>query len=222
MDRERITMNREDVLVTADEMRQRARVQVRNGRIGPARTLLREVVRLLDASLGAIGDDSRRTELAKALADTHGMLGGVEWRAGDLSEAAAAYERGRAIEQDERFGIVDSYNLTNALVLRILLDPTGLDGMLGELQAAQAVVGKQVAGPRGKQWWAWADYGLLCLLTGKPEEATRAYKQFRISGPGPSDSESVGRVLQDLADAIEPVDEPRSLAVREAAASLVS
>jgi tetratricopeptide (TPR) repeat protein len=220
MNRDGVAMNRENVLVTADELRQRARVQVRNGRFGPARALLREVVTLLTTSLGAVGDEPRQPELAKALADTHGMLGGVEWRTGNLAEAAAAYERGRTIEQDERFGIVDSYNLTNALVLRILLDPSAVPEMRGELQAARETVGKQVSGPRGKQWWAWADYALLCLLSGQTEDATRAYEQFRISGPAPSDHDSVARVLRDLADAITPVDNPRGQAVRHAAASL--
>jgi hypothetical protein len=219
MEPDHVAMNREDVLDLADLLRQRARVQARNGRPGPARKLLREVVSLLGTAMSANGDDSQQAGLAKALADAHGMLGGVEWRAGDLTEAAA-YERGRAIEQDPRFGIVDSYNLTNALVLRILLEPGDLQSLNEELRAARATVGMQVAGPRGEQWWAWADYGLLCLLTDAADEARRAYGQFRISGPGPADHESVGRVLHELADAVEQVDEGRSRAIRDVAAGL--
>ncbi|GAA2480028.1 hypothetical protein [Winogradskya humida] len=220
MEHDHVAMNREDVLDLADQLRQRARVQARNGRPGPARKLLREVVSLLGTAMGAIDDESQQAELAKALADAHGMLGGVEWRAGDLTEAAAAYERGRAIEQDPQFGIVDSYNLTNALVLRILLEPGDVESFNEELRAARATVGLQVAGPRGEQWWAWADYGLLCLLTDATDEAARAYEQFRISGPGPADRESVGRVLHELADAVEQVDERRSRAIRDVAAGL--
>jgi hypothetical protein len=207
-------MNREQLLAHAERVRDRARTLTDAGRHDDARELLGDLATQLADALGAGDDDRRNNEVATALADTYGMLGGVETRAGDLRAATAVYARGREIEQSERYGIVDSYNLTNAIVLGILQDPPSLTTRGDELSAARATVRTQVGGPRGRQWWAWADYGLLCLLSGEDAEATRAYNQFVVGEPTPSDYDSVTRVLQRLAAAIDPVDPARARAVR--------
>src|SRR4051794_2267847 len=160
-------MSREELLTHADNVRRRSRMLMDASLYGRARHELTTLMALLESSLRIADDDARHNEVATALADTYGMLGGAEVRDGNMEAAAAAYGKGCEIEQSERYGIVDSYNLTNSIVLRILLDPVKLENLREQLFRARTTVRNQVNGPRGRQWWAWADYGLLCLLSGE-------------------------------------------------------
>jgi Caspase domain len=216
-------MNWEEVLAEAGRSRSRARTYTRRGDLARARAVLERLVDLLEASLSVYDDPdvvTSQPEIARALSDTYGMLGGVERRAGELNAAQHAYERGRGVEQNPAYRIVDSYNLVNAFVLRILAVPGDFPSLRNQLELALKTVAAQVQGMRRDQWWAWADYALLALLTGDAPRASYGYVQFAACGPGPSGYGSVLGVLRSLRDVLAPVDAPVTAIIDGAIADL--
>jgi hypothetical protein len=148
-------------------------------------------------------DAAFRSKIEKELADCYGMSGGIYRRAAmrasgherdkQLESAQTMYELGAGFERD------DSYNLTNTIVIPLLRDPGLIVPLQPEIARARDKVRQQVeGGPRGKQWWAWADLGLLSLLVGDLNGALHAYAQFRRLGAGAMDYQSTINVLEDL------------------------
>jgi hypothetical protein len=216
-------MNREQVLLHAKSERVGAKSATNRGRLDRAREILTSVIDLLKSSLAEDASaearvTTSRNEVARVLADTYGMLGGVERRRGALREALSAYASGCKLEQDPEFGIVDSYNLVNELVLKILIDPSSFGGLADELLRAAETVREQVRGPRRDQWWAWADAALLELLVGNGQAADQAYHNFAKNGPGRSGFTSVVDVLAELAVKLQ-ADEPATAERLRAAAA---
>ena len=147
-----------------------------------------------------------RTELAKELSDCYGLIGGVERRWGEMSEGEGraehwkasirAYDQGFKFESDPEFGIVDSYNLVNRLLVRLMLCPDAMNAhapvaldpaippvnLVVELEKASAVIRKQLAGPRLDDFWALADLALIEVLAGQ-STPTAAYADFIGKSP---------------------------------------
>jgi tetratricopeptide (TPR) repeat protein len=142
--------------------------------------------------------EDERKEAAHNLSDYWGRLGGIYRRAGQISAGIDAYHHGMEIERD--FRLDDSYNLTNWLVLQLLDDPARLPALASQIDDAIATVDVQVKGPRSDQWWAWADFGLLCLLGRQPRGARDAYEHFQETGPRKVDYGPVLAVLDALRD----------------------
>ena len=142
---------------------------------------------------------------AAELSDCFGLCGGIERRWADettgeerlahLTAAALAYDEGYQYESDPRYGIFNSYNMVNRLVVRLLLAPQALDAdaptvlpglpplhLRFEFDRAADAIRQQVAGPRRGDYWAWADLGMIEVLTlrNAPEAA---YAQFLGLGP---------------------------------------
>jgi tetratricopeptide (TPR) repeat protein len=212
-------MNREQVLREADRRRRQARVSTRRGDLAGARQTLNGLIDLLQSSIDDADDNdvsTSRSAVAKALADAYGMLGGVERRDGELDAALEAYRKGMNLEQDPAYSIIDSYNLVNFLVVSILALPEKFEALREQVQHAADVVADQVRGERRDQWWAWADYALLSLLTDDEDTAAYAYERFARCGPGPSDYRSVGDVLRTVSAALHQVDERIATLVSDA------
>jgi tetratricopeptide (TPR) repeat protein len=163
-------------------------------------------------------------DVAGALADCYGMLGGVHRRAGALDSSIAAYDEGEKYERNPAYNVQNSYNITNAIAVRVLKDPRSLAALRGRIAEAIELIGKQVDaqanGQRSKQWWAWADLGELRLLAGKSGEAREAYVKFRECGPRALDYDSTVSVLDELAEVLKGADEEVASAIASAARSL--
>ena len=127
------------------------------------------------------------------LADSWGMKGGILRRAGRLPEALDAYKKGLEYESG------DSYNLTNSVVLRLLINPLQFHQSRAQIEDARAEVDRQRP-VRSSQWWFWADLGLLELLSGQEDRALDAYRHFSGTGARASDYESTISVLEELSD----------------------
>jgi len=165
--------------------------------LGEAITLAREVVQATVPEQAAQG--------AAELSDCHGLMGGIERRWADeldgderiahLKLAVKAYDAGYEFESDPRYGIFNSYNLVNRLIVRLLLapealqseEPLALEGVAAlhlatEFDRAADIIREQVAGPRRGDYWAWADLAMIEVLTlrSAPEAA---YAQFLTLGP---------------------------------------
>ena len=150
----------------------------------------------------AVADIER--QMAKELADCHGMVGGVQRRwaiEGDaaarfehLAQSCHAYDAGWRYEWNERYDIRASYNLVNRLTGRLLIRPellrlddaVDLGGGIQplrlphELSDAMAKIDQHLA-KRGNLW-AEADLALLKVLLGDADIAS-AYAPFYTLSP---------------------------------------
>jgi tetratricopeptide (TPR) repeat protein len=135
-----------------------------------------------------------KEELRRELADCYGMSGGLYRRLGDYENSAKMYEWGRRYERD------DSYNLVNSIVVPILHHPEKLDNEATkkDIHDALQIVEAQVKEKRRRQWWAWADLGLLSVLADDVNGAIDAYGKFRETGARSQDYESTKTVLDSL------------------------
>ena len=211
-------------------------------RIEEALADLEDAVHLLESELGPVANEpappSSAKEIARELADCHGVVGGIRRRQYGLharrarelydkallakaqghrdeaqlreqaeveeqeariavKRALDAYQSGLKYEGDSRYGIDDSYNRVNTIVMRLLDDPGAIKREAKTLDEAITLVTAQTAGPRRNQWWAWADLGLCQLLRGDVPAAKRAYDRLK-AGAKPTDYESTIEVLQQL------------------------
>jgi tetratricopeptide (TPR) repeat protein len=171
-----------------------------------------------------------RFKFARELADCYGMKGGNHRRKGELEQAEAAYEKGSILEVD--YNIPDTYNRTNVIVLQLLRDPHRHETLGSMIQGARDIVHEQVTGKNKNKWWAWADFGLLNLLSVNltetiqralyQKEAHSAYEQFKNNGAGKQHFESTISVLEQLRESFKKVDEPTSLLMQEEIAYLTA
>ncbi len=197
-----------DVLDTVDNLVTRATTLRKREDYGKALSELDEAIQLLGGALTSnismdAGAQRARRRIAEKLSDCHGMQGGINRREGKLQEAELAYAKGREIEQDPQFAISNTYCLVNELVMKLLQRPNNLASMQQKLEEAREIAWSQARGPRRKQWWAWADAGLLSLLTGggtqaSMDEALDAYTEFARTSARPSDYESTIGALEEL------------------------
>ena len=156
----------------------------------------------LDTSTGA----ERRAQLATELSDCFGLVGGVERRWADESEAderklhlkasILAYDSGFAFESDSQYGIVDSYNRLNRLLVRLLVRPDALAAdetvvidpeipavnLRREFEKALDFIRKQLTGARRGNYWALADLALVEVLLDR-SPAVVAYADFIATSP---------------------------------------
>jgi hypothetical protein len=175
-----------------------------------------------------------------------GSLGGT-WRDGaELAlddgaknecwhQSVKYYDEGHAIESGTHdryadFGFVDSYNLLQRLVVRVLRAPRCLDNPsteLGhglnvpqELATAERIVNEQLEGPRRNDAWAMADLALLLILRGHTRE--QAWRKFAESNRSNEAYESNHRAFAALVKSGEKHEEPPRwlLAARETMAWL--
>jgi hypothetical protein len=187
-----------------------AKNQRDRGAKGYARALsmLRQAIAIAREELEQGGSAEHAAQMAAEMSDCLGLVGGVERRLAEaaqgdderaqhLNAAIRAYDEGHAYESDPRYGIVNSYNLVNRLVLRLLLaaqtpdpgdtlpgttDVGGLD-LAEQMEQAAGTIRRQLAGPRHGDCWALADLALIEVLSGRVG-ARRAYADF-LSLPAP-------------------------------------
>ncbi len=192
---------------TAERLALRAKRSSDRGEYQDAIKQQRRAIEVRERELAELDRDSptladERKEAAHRLSDYWGRLGGIYRRAGQISDGIDAYRHGMKIER--QFRLDESYNLTNWIVLPLLEDPVRLPALASQIDDAMAIVHVQVDGPRRDQWWAWADFGLLCLLGRRPQEARAAYEHFRQTGATRADYGSVLTVLGSLRKQFEP------------------
>jgi hypothetical protein len=137
-------------------------------------------------------DDAVSSSVKAERANLWGIRGGILRRAGRLEEARAAYRQGRELEKD------DTYNRTNSIYLDLLIGPATPRTLEKEIRDARDKVERQIRAQRSRQWWAWADLGLLEMLLGRQQQADEAYRNFEESGARASDYDTVLSVLESL------------------------
>lgn len=179
----------------------------RGGRGYPrALAMLDEAIAIAKAELGAMPTADARVAFVRELSDCYGLMGGVHRRCADeatgnerathLKASILAYDEGHRYESDAQYGIVDSYNLVNRLLVRLLLAPEALTTdeavvldaniaalhLVYELEHAAATIRQQLTGARRGNYWALADLALLEVLLGR-RSASVAYADFVGASP---------------------------------------
>lgn len=166
---------------------------------GEAIADLEQAVKMLEAQYINLAETHlSKTAYKRQLADCYGMMGGIYRRWRKLDKAVENYDMGLRYEEN------DSYNLSNSIVIRLLLNPASLDQQRAAIIQAERTVNAQVQSDRSEQWWAWADLGLFRLLDSKYELAQAAYEKFRAKGAREKDYDSTIKVLSELAEALRP------------------
>jgi tetratricopeptide (TPR) repeat protein len=118
--------------------------------------------------------------IARHLADCFGMIGGNLRRLNRLDEALSYFDRGRELEEDERYGINSSYNMVNAITLPIEMGArTATEQRDALSKAMKALKFQTTQGKRRLDRWAWADRGQCSLLLRDLDEARDCYEKFR-------------------------------------------
>ena len=145
-----------------------------------------------------------KNDLYQELADCYGMKGGIYRRKALLGhDRKYLVDSARMYKQGLKYEINDSYNLSNSVVIPILIDPTNLEEKRPKIQEGIKKIEEQVQGKRRDQWWAWADLGLFNVLMGNDEAAFKAYGHFTELGARAQDYESTLTVLSQLLDSLQ-------------------
>lgn len=167
-----------------------------------------QAIARLDSEFEATETGGWQSQLASELADCHGLIGGIQRRWGLASDEAAertehlqasvaAYDAGDDFEREKEYGVVNSYNLVNRVVGRILLEPT-ID-LSAQMDEAKTIVEGQLTQKRRGDIWAIADRALLRLLLGEADHAS-AWAPFRDNSPPDFAYDSVLDTLEPLAE----------------------
>lgn len=202
-----------DPLSEVLKLKEKASALRNRERYDAALQALGEAERRLHALLTAAAGDERLLALVRAeLGDTLGMKGGVHRRRNELEAALADYQAGvRAEGADSK----STYNLGNAVLLSILLQPSSIDdGTLHEtidvlLQRLRA----QTEGPRADEWWAWADLAQFELLCGQDGAARLALMKGLSTGPSASEFQRPLDVLTEVGDKLKSAGHPRAAGI---------
>jgi hypothetical protein len=222
----------EDILEKVDSLKVSAEVNKDFEDYDAALNDLDEAIHLLSPTLAELEamnpEDTKqyfpwRRKFAGQLADCYGMKGGNYRRKREWEEAEAMYTKGSCLEME--YSIPDTYNRTNVIVLQLLRDPKRYKSLSKMIRGTRTVVQDQLEGKNKNKWWAWADFGLLNLLSVSLEatehqelyrkEAHDAYEKFKNTGAGKQDFESTIKVLKQLKEQFEAVDEATASLMEE-------
>jgi hypothetical protein len=174
---------------------------------------VQEAISLLEARM-ANAASLLPSWLGSQLADSFGLMGGIEKRWGltlagqerqwHLEASVAAYDSGFKYEHKLQRNEETTYNLVNRLVGRVLLDPSLLqkkgvaDSQFSdELGEAENILTGQVESVRQKDPWAYCDLGTIRLLRGD-QNALRTFRNLDRLRPPKFVYESTLSTLQPL------------------------
>lgn len=174
------------------------------------------------------GDDAIRPEdrdLVYALAEIHGVRGGIYRSRKMYDEAANAYDRGLDFEAHRARKADSSYNLVQRLINRALLVPEKIGSsawtvkgveMWAELQDTERLLSEQLRSSRARDPWAVADQLFVrLLLSAHAEDGGRAITEAwsALEGLAPKSFvyESTRRALEDLRNAMKTVPDSARL-----------
>ena len=153
----------------------------------------------------------QETETASQLCHILGSMGGVHRRNHDYQAAARAYDAGYEIEKpSSEYGIVNSYNLVQRLVMRVFLEPAAVEvenmqveglQIRHELREALNELQRQIEGPRCDDEYARADLFTVQLLL-DDKDWPWTLEDFKDSHPEPYAIKTTVETLEALRDRV--------------------
>ncbi|HYW14003.1 MAG TPA: hypothetical protein VE871_18710 [Longimicrobium sp.] len=197
----------------------RARTAREDGDLERAAPLIEDACRLLEVLWGEYGDTidaagsaagADERDLVEALAEVHGIRGGLYRSMGRYADAAAAYDRGFEFEIHPARSKESLYNRVQRLLNRVLWDPGairsagwhvgGLD-LWAELADAEKALR---ATSLSRDPWAAADRLVVVFLQkGFGDDVEKAWSELRALEPKAFVWKSTLRTLQDLRRELE-------------------
>jgi tetratricopeptide (TPR) repeat protein len=147
-------------------------------------------------------DSENMRRVARELADSYGVAGGILRRMKNYQDALEMYKKGAKLELEPQLGVENTYNQTNVLVTKVIADPNTISQNHSEIEEARQRVEKQLQQTRRQDWWAWADLGMLALLERNPRLAVSAFLRFRDQGATPSNCEKAATVVREIGEAV--------------------
>jgi tetratricopeptide (TPR) repeat protein len=155
------------------------------------------------AAGGSASQDLR--DLAAQLADCYGSMAGIRRRQGNLQEALEFYSKGRELEQTRAYGINNTYNQVQWLILRVLLNPQLIldknPSFMGEIADVLRIFDEQIR-KNPDDPWVRSDKGLLQTVIGEEALAQESWDEMDAGNPIPSVYKSGLSVLETLARAL--------------------
>jgi hypothetical protein len=205
----------DDLLDRVRALKAAAKTARDNGEWQAAIGDLQDVISLLKAQM-TDASSPRPSWLRSELADTYGLIGGIEKRWGltldgqerrqHLEASLAAYDEGFEYEENLQRNEENTYNRVNRLVGRVLLDPGVLEKDEGggpkisrELEEAETILTGQIQSVRQKDPWAYCDLGTIRLLRGE-QDALRTFRNVDRLRPPAFVYESTLNTLEPLRD----------------------
>lgn len=195
-----------DPMARANARRAVARTLQANGRFAEAQISFADAASELQTHLdelaesdGSDGANSHARKVASLLTQLWGGAGGNARRLERWPQALEYYRIGFEVERNPRWGLVDSYMLTNYYTARLAVDPTCYDDIVHDLVSAASLVRDQVSGPRSDQWWAWADAAQLSTLAHEFAMGDLGFREYLERGD-PSSFATSGEVLRLLGE----------------------
>jgi hypothetical protein len=194
-----------------------------------AAALLKQAIGLAEREYNSTSAPEWRATMASELADSWGILGGLQrrWALDPKSDAAQrterlersidAYDKGYEYEKESPLGGTSTYNKLNRLLVRVLRSPELLatDGRAVEgtmnVRAELEELGEQISQHASDSVWTAADMALLNVLLGR-QDAVSAYATFERMQPPDFARQSVLDALVPLAK----LDLPTAAGLREA------
>lgn len=219
-----------DQIAEALDKKEAARDARESGDLNEALTLIEAATKQLDdlwqqrsPSIDKAGTSASPDErdLVEALAETHGIKGGIYRSAGRPENAVMAYDRGLIFEQHAARKVDNSYNLMQRLTNRVLVGPELVGAptwgvlskdMWKELEDANRELRRQIATSRANDPWAAADLLTVQILLAPSNQAMgkqvvdEAWLKFESLKPKPFVYESTLRTLRDLKSGLKQVE----------------
>jgi len=222
-----------DVIQRIVELKTQAKNRRDLKRWDRAAALLKQAIGLAEEEYHSTGAREWRATMASELADCWGILGGLErrWaldpasnakqRLEHLQRSIEAYDKGYEYEKESLSSGINTYNMLNRLLVRLLLAPEllatdrGAAGETMNVRAELEKVAEQISRHATDSVWTAADMALLNILL-KRQDAASAYAAFERMEPPDFARQSALDVLIPLAQ----LDLPIAAELRDAARRL--
>jgi hypothetical protein len=195
-------MEESGIFAQINDLKTKAKNRRDTGRFDRATQFLMEAAEIAESVFPG-APERERDQLATELSDLYGIAGGVARRQAlaeadrtarhDLLETSIRYYDHGYDYEKPTYGVVNSYNLVNRLVSRVLARPDGLgsdnpisadDQSLPEMiRDALGVVDNQIREVRSGDPWAYADQALLEVLDTASADAAAAYGPLHRMSP---------------------------------------
>jgi hypothetical protein len=223
-----------EVVAEINDLKTKAKNRRDTGRFDRAMKMVMQAAALAEEAFASSSGAERR-DLATQLSDVYGIAGGIARRQAFatehgserddfLEESVRLYDQGYEFEQAE-YGVVNSYNLVNRIVARVVARPEALDSAepvgadaepLHEMiRHARDVVADQILDLRRSDPWALADQALLDVLETPSADATSAYGPLHRMSPPDYLYESALDTLRSLVEAIGATRPELSRAIKD-------
>lgn len=185
---------------------------------------LEEATKILETDYKETKDDKDKDELSTELADCYGIMGGVYRRLSEDRDSDVKANLEKALKMYKKgceYAVDSSYNLSNLVVIPILIDPENLEREQANIEDGIVRIKELTRREKKYDWWAWTDLGLFDLLRNDYPAAIVAYKQATQLGPSSLNYKSTLSVLEQLQRTLNGSKSPTATSVTQSIGDII-